>query len=158
MLAFLVFRSHQPRRCRRLPSGSTFPALRGLPNPLFAALARTLQHVENPVTLSPAFATLTLFVAPKSFACHSYKKTRGWMSCAVASSRSLFLPAPGTMHDPLTTYLLCFDTVPNSFALYKNLCPVFSSKSELFRQNTRGGVPTRPGFACSAGHQPGIVC
>jgi hypothetical protein len=36
-------------------------------------------------------------------------------------------------------YPLCFDTVPNSFALCKSLSPVFSSRSTLFTQNTRGG-------------------
>ena len=46
-------------------------------SPLFATLADSSQLAENKTTLSLVFATLTRCVKPKSFACHSYKKTPG---------------------------------------------------------------------------------
>jgi hypothetical protein len=45
---------------------------------LFATLITLPQISENITTLSPAFATLTSRVKPKSCVCHSYKKHPGW--------------------------------------------------------------------------------
>ena len=45
--------------------------------PFLATLASHRQLAENKTTLSPAVATLTDRVKHKSFACHSYKNTRG---------------------------------------------------------------------------------
>ena len=45
--------------------------------PFPATLTSHLQLAENKTTLSPAVATLTSRVKPKSFACHSYKKPWG---------------------------------------------------------------------------------
>jgi hypothetical protein len=42
------------------------------------------------------------------------------------------------------THLLCFHTVPHSFACVENLSPVPSATSALFLQNTRGGIPPVP--------------
>ncbi len=36
------------------------------------------QNIENKITLSPAFATLTVSASRKFFICHSYKKHPGW--------------------------------------------------------------------------------
>jgi hypothetical protein len=47
-------------------------------SPFAATLTDSSQLIENPATLSPAFATLTSRVKHKSFVCHSYKKHRGW--------------------------------------------------------------------------------
>jgi|HubBroStandDraft_1064217.scaffolds.fasta_scaffold113162_2 hypothetical protein len=46
--------------------------------PLSVTLARSPQSTEIAAALSPFPATLTSFVRPKPFVCHSYKKTRGW--------------------------------------------------------------------------------
>jgi hypothetical protein len=46
-------------------------------SPVFATLTVHSQLVENTITLSLAFATLTDRVKHKSFACHSYKKHPG---------------------------------------------------------------------------------
>ena len=59
-----------PEHSRRF----NFPPLTPFP----ATLTSHLQLAENKTTLSPAVATLTSRVKPKSFACHSYKKPRGW--------------------------------------------------------------------------------
>jgi hypothetical protein len=128
--------------------------------PFFATLTRHPQLAENPATLSPLFATLTRFLTPNSFACHSYTKTPGvggWglvfarslcprFSSALRCTRLSGLPlSPRTRHYSLSTsnYPLSFHTIPNSFAPPQNLSPVFSSNSKLFLQNTRagGGVP-----------------
>jgi hypothetical protein len=45
-------------------------------SPFVAALIRQSQ-LANPAALSPAFDTLTSFVNPNPFVCHSYKKHRG---------------------------------------------------------------------------------
>src|SRR5580704_86855 len=73
-----------PERCGRGPclprslvarhsSLATVPV-----TPFSATLTGHSQLTENPPTLSPAVATLTRRVKHKSFACHSYKKHRGW--------------------------------------------------------------------------------
>jgi hypothetical protein len=59
-----------PERSRRV----NFPPLTPFP----ATLTSHLQLAENKTTLSPAVATLTSRVKPKSFACHSYRKHLGW--------------------------------------------------------------------------------
>jgi hypothetical protein len=48
-----------------------------LPSPLPTSVAVNMQLTEKPSTLSPAFATLTRFVCPNSFVCHSYAKSPG---------------------------------------------------------------------------------
>jgi len=58
-----------PEHSRRV----NFPPLTPFP----ATLTSHLQLAENKTTLSPAVATLTSRVKPKSFACHSYKKPWG---------------------------------------------------------------------------------
>src|SRR5580658_9477371 len=58
--------------------------------PFPATLTDTPQSHENKTTLSPAFATLTRFVNPNPFVCHSYKKHRGW---GIPVCFSLSLPA-----------------------------------------------------------------
>jgi hypothetical protein len=50
---------------------------RPLLSPFPATLTTPSQLIENTVTLSPVFATLTGRVKHKSFACHSYKKQGG---------------------------------------------------------------------------------
>jgi hypothetical protein len=158
MVTFLVIIVAQPNQAPAPPL-SLFPA----------TLTSNPQLIENPVVLSPLFATLTQHVTPKSFACHSYKKLPG-VGClsSAESPRSLRLsvflssrlchchpePRRGTCFSPphcsLSTthhsparYVLSFDTVPNSFARAKMSCPLFSSKSKLFLQNTRGVYPPR---------------
>ena len=57
------------------------PTHTSLPSPvtsLSATLTGPLQLIEKAATLSPFAATLTSFVKPKSFVCHSYKKQGGW--------------------------------------------------------------------------------
>jgi len=48
------------------------------------------------------------------------------------------LPRPSQL-----PHLLCFQTIPSSFVPPKTVSSVFSCKSELFAQNTRGGHPVR---------------
>ena len=50
-------------------------------SPFPATLTDNSQLTENPATLSPLPATLTSRVKPKSFICHSYKKTPGVGVC-----------------------------------------------------------------------------
>jgi hypothetical protein len=59
-----------------------------------------------------------------------------------ASNRQPYPTEALTSHDsPVTIhYLPCFDILTNSSASYKILTLVFSSTSELFPQNTRGGI------------------
>ena len=45
--------------------------------PFLDALTNHSQPIENAITLSPVFASLTDTVKDKSFACRSYKKHRG---------------------------------------------------------------------------------
>jgi hypothetical protein len=47
-------------------------------SPFPTTLTNSLQLVEKTTALSPAFATLTCFVTPNPFVCHSYKKQGGW--------------------------------------------------------------------------------
>jgi hypothetical protein len=47
-------------------------------NPFPATLTDHAQLDDNAITLSPVFATLMDTINHKSFACHSYKKHRGW--------------------------------------------------------------------------------
>src|SRR5271168_4448767 len=47
-------------------------------SPFVAALVGRSQIIEKTAILSPAFATLTDRVKPKSFPCHSYRKHPGW--------------------------------------------------------------------------------
>jgi hypothetical protein len=61
-----------------------------------AALTGTSQLHEISATLSPFAATLTRNVTPKSFACHSYRKHRGW--CHPFQTKRL---CPPRCHPPL---------------------------------------------------------
>jgi hypothetical protein len=55
--------------------------------PFFATLTELPQLSENTATLSPVFATLTLFITPKSFVCHSYTKSPGvWVHLSTSHS------------------------------------------------------------------------
>jgi hypothetical protein len=105
-------------------------------SPFPATLTSCPQLVENPATLSLLFATLTLCVTPKSFACHSYKKLPG-VGPLLPTFKLFNLPT--FKHSRF--YPLSFHTIPNSFTRAKMLCPLFSSKSKLFLQNTRGCIP-----------------
>jgi hypothetical protein len=51
----------------------------------------------------------------------------------------------------VSPYLLSFDIVLNSLRSPKKLTPLFSNKSKLFLQNTRGGVPPQPSFIRTRG-------
>jgi len=58
--------------------------------PFFATLTNHLQPIENAITLSPVFASLTDIVKHKSFACHSCRKHRG----VGYTAQSKFLSSP----------------------------------------------------------------
>jgi hypothetical protein len=68
---------------------------------LSATLTGPLQLIEKPATLSPFAATLTSFVKPKSFVCHSYKKQGGvgyplfFSALSFSPLRSFALAKPG---------------------------------------------------------------
>ncbi len=47
-------------------------------SPFPATLTDHAHLVDNAITLSPVFATLMNTINHKFFACHSYKKYRGW--------------------------------------------------------------------------------
>lgn len=84
---------------------STFGTEPGPPvSPLLTTLARNLQLTENKAALSPFPATLTRQVKPKSFVCHSYKKTRG---VGYIGRRSIPNPA---LHLQLPTFRLFHQT------------------------------------------------
>jgi len=51
---------------------------RALVSPFPATLTDHSQLIENALTLSPVFVTLTNIVNHKPFVCHSCKKHRGW--------------------------------------------------------------------------------
>jgi protoporphyrinogen/coproporphyrinogen III oxidase len=59
-------------------NNSSTAARHFLQTPFPATLTGLSQLAEKPTTLSPVSATLSGLVTPKSFACHSYKKHRGW--------------------------------------------------------------------------------
>jgi len=61
-------------------------------SPFAATLTDSPQLIENPATLSPAFATLTSRVNPNPFVCHSYKKHPGWGYPRRASRLFVFSP------------------------------------------------------------------
>src|SRR5580692_11602590 len=79
--------------------GSTFSCC--LPSPFPATLLPRVrakgtdssQPIENPATLSPAFATLTSCVNPNPFVCHSYRKHRGWRTLSSPSLLPRLFPA-----------------------------------------------------------------
>jgi hypothetical protein len=64
--------------------------------------------------------------------------------CIAKSPVRTTSPILSSRHYALSTnhYLQCFHILTNSLAPFKNLTPLFSSSSELFLQNTRGGLPT----------------
>ena len=82
------------------PSSSftlTMRSPRALQNPaspslLLAALTDGPQLIQNTTTSSPAFATLTILVNAKSFACHSSKKLPGWATAPLPSSSASATP------------------------------------------------------------------
>ena len=75
-------------------------------SPFVAALTRQSQLIANPAALSPAFATLTSFVNPNPFVCHSYKKHRG-VGTGGRDDHSAFnfqLSTFNLFHSPCTTH------------------------------------------------------
>src|ERR1700675_3680924 len=93
VLPFCMFRSQNPHAAHplqvSLPNlcalGVEIPApparntqqIRPPLSPFPAILTDHSQPIENAITLSPVFATLTDNVKHKSFVCHSYKKHPG---------------------------------------------------------------------------------
>jgi|ERR1700682_142651 hypothetical protein len=61
------------------------------------------------------------------------------------------LSAPRASQDQRNPNLrvLCFHTIADSFAFSKNSTPSLSSKSTLFFQNTRGGIPRQHFVSCA---------
>jgi hypothetical protein len=61
------------------------------------------------------------------------------------------LSAPRNSHDQRNPNLLalCFHALAASFAFSKNSTPSPSSKSSLFSQNTRGGIPQQHFVSCA---------
>jgi hypothetical protein len=122
---------------RFCPLGPSAPQLLSLP-----LLRMRVQLTENPATLSPLFATLTRTVRFKSFVCHSYIKPPRWgypLSSLLLATPSLSSPE-SFFRSACRDYLLYFDTITHSLFFLKNLSRLFSCKSKLFPQNTRGGV------------------
>ena len=72
--------------------------------PFLATLTNHSQPIENAITLSPVFASLTDTVKHKSFACRSYKKHRGWGTLLDPNS-SLPLTLPLTTRHSLLSPL-----------------------------------------------------
>jgi hypothetical protein len=85
----------QSSHCSPLPFDFKLSTVDLLPlTPFPATLTSLSQLAEKPATLSPVYAALSSLVTPKSFACHSYKKHRGWgiPSFAVNSARPALRP------------------------------------------------------------------
>jgi hypothetical protein len=108
--------------------------------PFLATLTDNAQLVENSATLSPLFATLTQPLAPKSFACHSYKKPPGVgvlsslrnLRALCASALSLFssyqLSAANSALFPLHfSAIFCTSRKP--------ICPLFKQIQTLFAKH-----------------------
>jgi hypothetical protein len=91
------------------------------PSPFPATVTGSSQLIENPATLSPAFATLTSHVNPNPFVCHSYRKTPGVGYPRRASHLFVF--------SPFNTKLPALSGVEGSTA-----CPVYP---ELRREPSR---------------------
>jgi hypothetical protein len=114
-------------------------------SPFLATLTDSSQPIENPATLSPAFATLTSFVNPNPFVCHSYEKHPGWGYPLIALSAKLFSP------------LSCYPA-PNPFRIRtsakhaRNSCGIRTSKTQDLKpfrirtyEKTPGGRGPRHG-------------
>jgi|SRR5580704_15389623 hypothetical protein len=103
--------------------------------PLSVTLTDTPQLHENKTTLSPAFATLTHRVKPKSFVCHSYRKHRGVGYPSLADPASFrsrcFTPANGLPSRFLPAHSSLFSLFHGK---REKLIPFLSCSSALFKK------------------------
>jgi hypothetical protein len=98
---------------------------------------RSCPHLDSELTHRPSLIPvypLFFLRVPNSFLAGA--KAKGTLS-PIRFVFSSFRRFP-----PVSRYLLSFHILPNSFATLRNLCSFFSCKSELLRQNTRGGYPS----------------
>src|SRR2546427_1781195 len=85
-------------------------------------------HTSENSLVGPTIATDPKSLLRKSFACHTSEPPRGALA-----------PPPVGRSRVLPTYPLYFHILVHSIALAENSTLLFSSNSELFCKNTRGG-------------------
>jgi hypothetical protein len=129
-LSSLMSRPATPHFCSRPGSSHGLPL-----SPFLATLTSNSQLVENPTTLSPAFAALTRCVKSKSFVCHSYKKPPGvWVSPSLTQTAYDLRPTTKIPQAESHSILLCQNRcrppalrLPNSSSSFRS-CPPASGK------------------------------
>jgi hypothetical protein len=123
-------------------------------------------HASAPPSTSPRNLCV-LCVSALDCSSLGFFSTFNFQPSTVSSSHPLrslcplwqkFLPSL-SRHSPLATfsYLLYFQLLPHSFALIKNATLLFSVKSALFAQNTRGwGTESETEMAVATGYPGGV--
>ena len=109
-------------------------------SPFPATLTDNSQLVENSATLSLAFAALTDHVKHKSFACHSYKKHRGWgQGLRSFASFTSSISRPATRHSLL-------NAIPFRITFFAHPHLLTSIESHSYKKQGRGcpWLPFRP--------------
>jgi hypothetical protein len=111
-------------------------------SPFFATLTRHPQPADNKTTLSALSATLTSYVKPKSFVCHSYKKHGGVGEDAPFLARHSSSPAASAAHS--NTRLLRAPSARGNPS-HTNTC-----NSNPFMRLLHDSLDTRGGAVCPA--------
>jgi hypothetical protein len=158
MVTFRVIRGPQPALPPPLLSSASAPSLATTRSPqpapltpFFATLTASPQLAENSPTLSPAFATLTRPVTPKSCVCHSYRKSPG-----VGTS--------DVLQRPLSASSFHFSSsLPSNsfpFTLFRTLLPGSKCHPQSFQPlpHSLRKTPGVGGLATMATHQTICLC
>jgi len=99
--------------------------------PFLATLTNHSQPIENAITLSPVFASLTDTVKHKSFACRSYKKHRG---VGYTAQSKFFSPPHASLNHS------SFATIPFRITSFAHPHPLTPIESYSCKKHRGGGL------------------